>query len=254
MRAVAYVRVSSEAQVDNWSIPAQAREFDQYCRAKGWVPAGVYAEEGVSAPSDSIERRPVLRRRLHDSAAGLFDAVVVHSLDRWSRNLRVTLETFKYRAEHRIAFVSITENLDYSSPEGRLFIAMIGAFAQYFSDSLAKHTRKGLRERAARGLHNGDVPFGYERCACCPARLHPHPTEAEAIRQLFQMSAGGGWSLSQLAGGLNEQGFRTRNKHRIETLRLEKDWREAVLGRITALGGAIGAPRSGNASRNVCAG
>ena len=63
---------------------------------------------------------------------------MVHSLDRWSRNLRVTLDTFKRLADHKVAFVSITENIDYSTPEGRLFIAMIGAFAQYFSDSLSK--------------------------------------------------------------------------------------------------------------------
>jgi hypothetical protein len=40
---------------------------------------------------------------------------------------------------------------------------MIGAFAQYFSDSLSKHTSKGLKERALNGLPNGDIPFGYRR-------------------------------------------------------------------------------------------
>ena len=93
----------------------------------------VYSEEGISAHSDSIEKRPQLRRLLDDGRRGDFDVVLVHSLDRWSRNLRVTLETFKLLADNRIAFVSVTENIDYSSPEGRLFIAMLGAFAQYYS-------------------------------------------------------------------------------------------------------------------------
>ena len=117
-----------------------------------------------------------------------------------------------------MAFVSITENIDYSSPEGRLFIAMLGAFAQYFSDSLAKHTSKGMKERAMSGFHNGDVPFGYERCSGkCGTRhkggIHVVSGEAEAVRELFQSYACGGSSLSMLAGRMNERGFRTRNKH-----------------------------------------
>ena len=72
---------------------------------------------------------------------------------------------------------------------------MLGAFAQYFSDSLAKHTSKGIKERAMNGVHNGDVPFGYERCTTdCPAGGEGH------------------WSLS---ARLKEQGFRTRNKHKM---------------------------------------
>jgi len=124
------------------------------------VPLRVYSEEGISARSDSIEKRPQLKQLLADCATGAVDVVVVHSLDRWSRNLRVTLETFKFLADRRVAFASITENIDYSTPEGRLFIAMLGAFAQYFSDSLSRHASKGRRERARQGPPTGGVPSG----------------------------------------------------------------------------------------------
>ena len=222
-RAVLYARVSSEEQLDTWSIPAQKREFEDLCHQKGWQPVRFYSEEGFSARWDSIDRRPQLKRLLDDCRKREFDVVVVHSLDRWSRNLRVTLESFKHLAEQNTAFVSITENIDYSTPEGKLFIAMLGAFAQYFSDSLAKHTSKGIKERAMNGLHNGDVPFGYERCTTdCPAgekghwgKIHVVEKEAAAVRSIFELYAGGGWSLSSLAAWLNEQGFRTRNKHKM---------------------------------------
>ncbi len=217
MRAALYARVSSEEQLDNWSISAQKHEFEQHCNQKGWQTARVYIEEGKSARSDSIDKRPQFKRLLEDCKKRDFDVVVVHSLDRWSRNLRVTLESFKQLADYGLAFVSITESIDYSTPEGKLFIAMLGAFAQYFSDSLAKHTSKGMKERVMNGLQNGDVPFGYERCKeDCPAehhgKIHTVPSEAEAVRKLFQFYAGGNWSLSKLAAWLNEQGFRTRNK------------------------------------------
>jgi len=219
VKAVLYARISSEQQVDNWSIPAQMREFEQYCQQKGWQAISVYSEEGKSARSDSLEKRPQFRRLLDDCKRGDIDVVVVHSLDRWSRNLRVTLDSFKQLADNRVSFVSITENIDYSTPEGKLFIAMLGAFAQYFSDSLAKHTSKGMKERVMNGLPNGDVPFGYRRLkdGSTGEKGHVHivPAEAEAVRQIFQYYAGGGWSLSSLAAWLNKQGFSTRNKREL---------------------------------------
>lgn len=147
---------------------------------------------------------------------GDYGVVVVHSLDRWSRNLQVTLESFKLLADHRVAFASITEQIDYSTPEGRLFIAMLGAFAQYYSDSLAKHTTKGMKQRAMSGYQNGSVPFGYERCSeDCPkdhrGKVHVVANEGEAVRKLFEHYATGTWTVAQLASWLNEQGFRTRN-------------------------------------------
>ena len=54
-----------------------------------------YVDEGISAHSDSISKRPAFRKLLEDAKGGALAVVVVHSLDRWSRNLRVTLETFK---------------------------------------------------------------------------------------------------------------------------------------------------------------
>lgn len=220
MKAAAYVRVSSESQIDTWSIPAQKRELEEYCRQKGWQLVQLFSEEGISAHSDSIEKRPQFRRLLEGCKKAEYEVVLVHSLDRWSRNLRVTLESFKLLADNRIAFVSITENIDYSSPEGRLFLAMLGAFAQYFSDSLSKHTVKGMRQRAMSGLHNGDVPFGYERCTdkCNQehnGKVHIIEKEAEAVKKLFNLYANNGWCLSKLANWMNEEGFRTRNKGQV---------------------------------------
>jgi site-specific DNA recombinase len=221
MRAILYARVSTEEQMESWSIPAQIREYEIYCQQKDWQNTYIYIDEGKSARSDAIEKRPQFRQLLGDCEKGTFDVVVVHSLDRWSRNLRVTLESFKNLADRGVAFASITENIDYSTPEGKLFIAMLGAFAQYFSDSLAKHTSKGMKERVMNGFPNGDIPFGYRR----HDKNNPNekegyiyivPDEAEAVRKIFQFYAAGDRSCSSLATLLNEQGFRTRNKHELK--------------------------------------
>ena len=148
---------------------------------------------------------------LSDLKQDHFDVVVVHGLDRWSRNLAVTLQTFKEMGDHKVAFASVGENIDYSTPEGRLFIAMIGAFAQYFSDNLSKHSSKGMKERAIKGYHLGGIPFGYVKCECCEAGVHPEEQEASAVTGLFEMYATGSYTLAKLANWMNEQGFRTRN-------------------------------------------
>ena len=98
-----------------------------------------------------------------------------HTLDRFSRNLRVLLEAFHTLSQHKVTYVSIQQQIDYSTPEGRLFMMMLGAFAQYFSDALSGHTKKGMKERAQQGLFNGEPPFGYERCTAECFGLEAHP-------------------------------------------------------------------------------
>ena len=60
--------------------------------------------------------------------------------------------------------VPIAQEIDYSKPEGKLFMTMLGAFAQYFSDALSGHTKKVMKDRTQQGLFYGEPPFGYERC------------------------------------------------------------------------------------------
>ena len=90
--------------------------------------------------------------------------VVVHTLDRWSRNLKVTIETINLLTSRNIGFVSIAENLDWSTPQGRPFAQMLGAFAEYFSGSLSTPVKKGKGEQAHKGRHLGGIPFGYRSC------------------------------------------------------------------------------------------
>jgi site-specific DNA recombinase len=69
-------------------------------------------------------------------------------------------QSFRILSQTHTAFVSLSEHIDYSTPEGMLQLTILAAFAAYFSDMLSKHTSKGKGERAAQGLYNGDVPFG----------------------------------------------------------------------------------------------
>ncbi len=228
MRAVVLIRVSSTQQLDGHSLDAQERLFHELCKNRKWDPVRIYREEGRSAHVEAIAQRPVFRQLLEDAARGDFDIVVVHTLDRWSRNLRVMLESMSILAKHNVSLISITENIDYSTPQGKLFTQMLGSFAEYFSGALANHVSKGLEQRAYEGKHTGGIPFGYESCwtgekgsrekKCEPEHsggIHVHPKEGSAVVELFQRYAVGNTTLSQLAAWLNGQGLRTRNMHRL---------------------------------------
>lgn len=121
MRAVAYLRVSSASQIDGHSLDAQERLFHELCKNRGWEAIRVYREEGKSAHVEAIARRPLFKQLLDDAAKHEFDLVIVHTLDRWSRNLKITLESLTILGRLNIGLVSISENIDYSRPEGMLF-------------------------------------------------------------------------------------------------------------------------------------
>lgn len=118
MRAVGYLRVSSESGVDRKSIAAQERLFNELCKSHVWQPVGVYRKEGRSARVESVKQRPVFQKILEEAVKNKFDAVVVHTLDHRSRNLRVRPESLKTLVLHDDGLVSITENIDHAIPEG----------------------------------------------------------------------------------------------------------------------------------------
>ncbi len=71
MRVAAYIRVSSQDQVDGHSLEAQIRAIREYCLTRGWELVAIYREEGKSAHTDSIYKRPKFRQLLDDCAEGL---------------------------------------------------------------------------------------------------------------------------------------------------------------------------------------
>ena len=229
MKAVGYLRVSDVSQVEGHSLDAQERLFRELCKNRGWEPVRVYREEGRSAHVEAIARRPVFRQLLEDAGRNVFDVVVVHTLDRWSRNQRVMLESLAILAKHNASLVSITENIDYSTPQGKLFTQMLGSFAEYFSAALATHVSKGLEQRAIEGKHTGGLPFGYQSCwadgekgertkQCDPEHpggVHVDAKEGPVVTELFRRYASGMTTLSQLAAWLNGEGLRTRNTKKL---------------------------------------
>ncbi len=205
-----YVRRSSKMQADNFSIDAQKRAITDECTRRGFPAPVFYEDDEKSARGEQIGKRPKFKKLLEEVEAGRVQVIIVHTLDRWSRNVMVALQSFRILAEKRVAFVSLSEHIDYSTPEGRLQLTILAAFAAYFSDMLAKHTSKGKGERAAQGLHNGDIPFGYRHVGAKePAAIDPNTNPGLRMIGDLRMH---GIEAEKIADEVNAAGYRTGSK------------------------------------------
>ncbi|MEX1022411.1 MAG: recombinase family protein [Dehalococcoidia bacterium] len=214
-RAAAYVRVSTEEQTEGHSLDAQRHEIARHCERHGFTLVRIYADEGVSAHTEKIEKRPQLVALLDAAARGEFDVVIVHTIDRWSRNVGVQRQALQRLGEVNVGFASVTENIDFTTPAGKLMLTMIGGVSEFFSDQLAVHVSKGQRERAEKGLPIGPVPFGYITSE--PGGVPATSTnEGRAVQIAFERRATGA-SYGEIARWLNAEGFETRGKNTLFT-------------------------------------
>src|SRR5215213_762541 len=206
IRAALYERVSSEEQVEGYSLDAQDRAGRLYCQAHGWEIPNVYRDEGRSARTDDLARRPAFQQMLADAESEIINVVVVHKLDRFARNLRVTLETLERLDRAGVGFVSISEQMDFTTAIGKVILATLAAFAQFYSDNLSAETKKGKAERKAQGLFNGLLPFGLKTNS--DGLPVPDPDTYSGLVHAFRLAAEGK-SDREVATVLNSDGFRT---------------------------------------------
>lgn len=203
MRAGLYARVSREEQAEGYSLDAQLEAMRRFCKDRGWTVIREYTEEGHTG---TVKDRPAFSEALGDCEAGRLDILLTHQLDRFYRNLALQLETLGQLGKWRVGYLSVTEQIDYSTPQGMLFLQMLGAFNEYYVANLSRETRKGKRGRAKAGKSNASTTaHGYTRDA--EGLDVPNPETAPAVVLAFEVYAGGGHSDTDLADLLNRRGF-----------------------------------------------
>lgn len=200
MRAHIYTRVSTDEQaLEGFSLQAQERVCRLYCEGQNVPLEGVYCDEGHSGVSAN---RPEFKRMLAQVQPG--DLVLVHKLDRFTRNVRLLLETLDDFAARNIRLVSVSEQIDFSSPIGKVILTILAAFAQYYIDNLRQETRKGNLEKAQRGHWVGPVPVGYRKVdkgTIVPSK------DADIIKEVFRLYHTG-MGYYRIADELNRRGHR----------------------------------------------
>ena len=150
MRAAVYARVST---VNHGQDPGvQLREFSEYAERRGWTVAGEYVDVGISGAKD---RRPELDRLMSDAHRRKFDCVVVFKFDRFARSVSHLLRALETFNALGIAFVSLTEGVDTSTPAGKMVFTVLGAVAELERSLIAERVKAGLRNAKAKGKKLG---------------------------------------------------------------------------------------------------
>src|ERR1700676_1508201 len=150
MKAAIYARVSTTNHGQDVSM--QTRELRQFAQARGWQITGEYMDTGVSGAKDS---RPELNSLMADAHKRRFDVVAVWRFDRFARSvshLLRALETFRALG---INFVSYSEQMDTTTPTGKMVFTVLGAVAELERSLIAERVRAGLRNARAKGKRLG---------------------------------------------------------------------------------------------------
>jgi putative DNA-invertase from lambdoid prophage Rac len=155
MRAGVYARVSTADQ----HCENQLVELRRYCEARGWAITREYVDQGVSGAKES---RPALDELAKDAKRRRFDVLVVWRLDRLGRNLRHLILLLDDLQATGVAFVSLSEGIDATTPAGRLQLHVLGAIAEFERERIRERVKAGLSRVRGKGQRLGrpqrDVP------------------------------------------------------------------------------------------------
>lgn len=130
----------------------QLAELREYAARRGFQIIGEYVDHGVSGAKES---RPALNRLMADAQQRKFDAVLVWKIDRFGRSLKHLVNALADLAAVGVAFISLRDNLDLTTPSGRLMFQIIGAMAEFERALIQERVRAGLRNARAKGKQLG---------------------------------------------------------------------------------------------------
>jgi DNA invertase Pin-like site-specific DNA recombinase len=192
MKTALYARVST---LDKGQDPQmQLRELREYCERRGWTVTGEYVDVGVSGSKDS---RPELNRLMTDAKRRRFDTMLVWKLDRFGRSLKHLVSALGEFQALGVAFVSLRDGFDLTTPAGRLMFNMVASFAEFERDLISERVRSGIANRRAKGFR-----VGRKSIVLDAGRLTTLRSEGLTIREIAQTL---GCSRSLVHKTLSEQ-------------------------------------------------
>ena len=204
-RCVLYPRVSTEMQVDGYSLEGQKNMLTRFADREEMIVVDTYEDAGKSGKS--IEGRPAFQKMLRDIEDGLdIDYILVYKLSRFGRNAADILNSLELVQSYGVNLICIEEGIDSSQTSGKLLISVLSAVAEIERENIIEQTMNGRREKARQGGWNGGfAPYGY---TLEDNKLMIEETEAVAIRKIFELYTSSEIGLGGIANQLNLQGIR----------------------------------------------
>ena len=190
IKAGLYARVSTDIQLEGYSIDAQKEFLLNYAKAKEFTEYEYYVDGGYSGKD--LER-PAIQKLIRDVKAHKIDCVIVFKLDRISRSQKDTLylieEVFN---KYNVGFVSVRENFDTTTPFGKAMVGVLSIFAQLERETILERTKIGIQKRAENGYWKGGgkdpFPYSYDKNT---GTLIPVPEQVELLHKMINLYLNG---------------------------------------------------------------
>jgi len=200
MRAIGYVRVSTDKQADH-GVSLEAQE----AKIRAMAVVQLIVDGGESAKNLN---RPGMERLLTLVNERKVDAVIIAKLDRLTRSVKDLCGLLDLFDKKGIALISVAESLDTGSAAGRLVITIMGAVSQWERETIGERTRDAMQHMKSNGVCVGNIEYGFRR-APDGEHLEPDPQEQEVLSAIRDLRAGR-CTLRGIAAELNARGWTTR--------------------------------------------
>jgi len=209
IRAVIYTRVSTEGQLDGFSMDAQEKENRKYAAKNGMTVVKVFREEGKSG--QYAEKRPAFLAMMEFCKSGKADVLIVHKVDRFSRMKIVeTYQALEELENAKIRFVAVADRIDTMTPTTDENVLKEASKANGFIQNLKGEVRKGQIAGAECNMHMGGIPpYGY-KVDPETKLLELDKIRAATVKKIFQFYADGE-SANDICNWLTKQGNKTVN-------------------------------------------
>lgn len=205
MKAALYARYSSDLQTEN-SIEAQKSAIYKYAASNGYDIVDEYIDRAKSGTT--TKKRYEFNRMLKDCEKGRFQYVIVHKLDRFSRNRIDSLISKNIMQKSGVQLISVLEPLS-GKAEDIIMESMLIGMAEYYSANLGREVMKGMMVKAKKCEHTGGVPpLGYY-VDKETRKLAVNENEAVIVRDIFDMFVKG-YSYRLISEELNKKGYKTK--------------------------------------------
>ena len=212
-RAVGYCRISTLMQVDNTSLKDQEDKIRMYAKLHDIVIDKMFIDKAVSGKSTD---RPQYYEMINFVKENDIDMIIVYKNDRIHRSLYNLLAMIYELQEHEVALVSVTEMFDTSTPQGMLFLQMLGSFAEFERAVINERTRNGRIARLNENKWVGGKPaFSYK--VNKDGQFEVDEEEAKIVKDIFKLRSKG-LSLSKIG---NKYGF---SKQKVDYILKNKNY------------------------------
>ena len=203
------VRVSTEEQAqEGFSVRAQEQKLKDYARIKDWSIYKIYMDEGISGKN--LVDRPAVQEMIEDIESGAVKNVLVFKIDRLTRSTADLIYLTELFNENDCAFNSLTESIDTQTASGRMFLKIIGIFAEFERENIIERIKVGIERKVNEGYAIGGITsYGYDRPKNQKIQTI-NEQESKIVQEIFDMFVNQGVSINDIARRLNVRKIPTK--------------------------------------------